>query len=76
MTQNQAHPATVLLSLVFFQMIWGISGALLATPLAAVLKIVLQYFGSTKVLARGMAGHFHQPTGPDFSGMDFSDAKR
>jgi AI-2 transport protein TqsA len=69
----ELHPVTVLLALLFFQMIWGISGALLATPLAAVLKIVLQYFASTKILARGMAGQFHQP-GVGLSQSDCGDA--
>jgi AI-2 transport protein TqsA len=36
------HPVTVLLSLMFFGMIWGIVGMFLATPIAATLRIMLE----------------------------------
>lgn len=35
------HPITVLLALVFWGILWGIAGMLLAAPITAVLKIVL-----------------------------------
>jgi AI-2 transport protein TqsA len=50
------HPVTVLVFLLFFQMIWGIGGAFLATPIAAVLKIVFDHFQATRPLAFLMAG--------------------
>jgi AI-2 transport protein TqsA len=36
------HPVVVLLALMFFGMIWGIMGAFLATPIAAVVRIVCE----------------------------------
>lgn len=50
------HPVTVLLFLIFFQMIWGIGGALMATPIAAVVKIVLEHFPPTQTFALLLAG--------------------
>jgi AI-2 transport protein TqsA len=50
------HPVTVLLALIFFGMIWGIVGAFLATPIAAVLKIVLERVPATRPLAALMEG--------------------
>jgi AI-2 transport protein TqsA len=52
------HPVTVLVFLLFFQMIWGIGGAFLATPIAAVLKIVFDHSQPTRPLALLMAGRF------------------
>jgi len=37
----EMHPVTVLCALVFWGLIWGISGAILAVPLTAAMKIVL-----------------------------------
>ena len=39
----ELHPVTVLIGLIFFGMIWGVTGAFLATPLVAVIKIVLEH---------------------------------
>jgi AI-2 transport protein TqsA len=50
------HPVTVLLALIFFGMIWGIVGAFLATPITAVLKIVLERTPATRPLAALMEG--------------------
>jgi AI-2 transport protein TqsA len=50
------HPVTVLLFLLFFQMIWGIGGAFMSTPIAAVVKILFDHFQSTQRLAGLMAG--------------------
>ena len=50
------HPVTVLLFLLFFQMIWGVGGAFMATPIAAVMKILFEHFASTRPLSRLMAG--------------------
>ena len=50
------HPVTILLFLLFFQMIWGVGGAFMSTPIAAVLKILFDHFESTRPLSGLMAG--------------------
>lgn len=58
-------PVTVLLALVFWGLIWGIVGMLLAAPITAVLRIVLAQFRTTRALAEVLAGRFPgeiQPT--------------
>lgn len=50
------HPVTVLLFLLFFQMIWGVGGAFLSTPIAAVVKILLEQFSATRPVAALLAG--------------------
>jgi AI-2 transport protein TqsA len=50
------HPVTVLLALVFFGMIWGIVGAFVATPIAAVIKIILERIEATRPVAAVLAG--------------------
>ena len=52
------HPIVVLLALVFWGLIWGIPGMLLATPITAVFKLVLERFETTRPVARLLAGHF------------------
>jgi len=60
------HPVTVLLFLLFFQMIWGVGGAFMSTPIAAVIKILFEHFPATRPWARLLAGDLemlagHQP---------------
>ena len=50
------HPIVVLLSLIFFGTIWGIIGMFLAVPITAVVKILLERFGYTRVIAELIAG--------------------
>ncbi|MFH1468592.1 MAG: AI-2E family transporter [Pseudomonadota bacterium] len=50
------HPVTVLLTLIFWGLVWGPVGMLLAAPITAVLKIVLQRFETTRPVAELMAG--------------------
>ena len=50
------HPVTVLLGLIFFGMIWGIVGMILATPIVAVIKIVLERSEVTSPMSRVLAG--------------------
>lgn len=50
------HPVTVLLFLLFFQMIWGVGGAFLSTPIAAVVKILFEQFSATRPVAALLAG--------------------
>jgi AI-2 transport protein TqsA len=47
----ELHPVVVLMSLIFFGTIWGIIGMFLAVPITAVVKIFLQRFGYTRVIA-------------------------
>ena len=60
------HPVAVLLSLIFFGAIWGIVGMFLATPITAVIKMLLERFDYTKPVANLLAGkingHTHQTT--------------
>ncbi len=51
------HPITVLLALMYWGLIWGITGMFLAVPITAVMKIVLDQFDSTKPVANLMAGN-------------------
>jgi len=50
------HPVTILLALIFFGMIWGLIGAFLATPIAAVIRIILERIPITRPLACILAG--------------------
>ena len=50
------HPVTVLLALIFWGTLWGIVGALLATPITAVLNLVLQRIEVTRPIASLLSG--------------------
>lgn len=50
------HPITVIITLVFFGMLWGIAGMFLATPISAVVKILFAKVEVTRPLAELMAG--------------------
>jgi AI-2 transport protein TqsA len=50
------HPVVVLLGLIFFGMIWGIIGMILATPIVAVTRIVLERITLTAPVGRLLAG--------------------
>lgn len=52
------HPAVVLLGLIFFGMIWGFVGMFLATPIVAVLKIILERTDVTAPVGHLLAGRF------------------
>jgi len=58
------HPVVLLMSLIFFGMIWGIVGAFLAVPITAVLKIVLEKVPATRPVAEVLAGRL------DFATVD------
>jgi len=51
------HPVVILMALIFWGMLWGIVGMLLATPMTAVVKIFLSKRESTAPLANLLAGH-------------------
>ena len=50
------HPITVLLSLIFWGMLWGIPGMLLAAPITSVLKILSENLEITAPVARLLSG--------------------
>ncbi len=54
----ELHPVTILLALMLWGALWGIVGMLLATPIMAVLKMLLERMELTRPMAELMAGHF------------------
>lgn len=50
------HPVVILMSLIFWGMIWGIVGMLLAVPITAIIKILLERSELTSAIADVMAG--------------------
>jgi AI-2 transport protein TqsA len=50
------HPVVILMALIFWGMLWGIVGMLLATPITAVIKILLGRVPSARPIAELMAG--------------------
>jgi AI-2 transport protein TqsA len=50
------HPITILLTLIFWGLVWGPVGMLLAAPITAVLRIVLDRFDTTRPVAELLAG--------------------
>lgn len=50
------HPIVVMLSLMAWYAIWGFVGMLLAVPITASLKVILERIGRTAPIARLMAG--------------------
>jgi AI-2 transport protein TqsA len=52
----ELHPVTVLLSLAFWGLLWGIAGMVLAIPIVATLRIVLSQFSTTRPIASLLAG--------------------
>ena len=60
----ELHPVTILVTLVFWGMLWGVPGMFLATPLTAVLCILMNEFQPTRPFAALLAG---QPSTADES---------
>jgi len=56
------HPITVILSLIFWGLLWGIVGMFLATPIMAVLSIVFARFDETQPIAELLAGRLPKVT--------------
>lgn len=50
------HPVAVLIGLIVWGMLWGVVGMLLATPMTAVLKMLLAKFSGSRPLAQLLAG--------------------
>jgi len=58
------HPVTILLALIFWGMVWGLVGALLATPLTAIVRILLDKEDITRPVAELMAGRLPPTASP------------
>jgi len=56
------HPITVLLCLIFWGMVWGIPGMVLAAPITAALKIMCESIEVTKPFALLLAGQIEGRT--------------
>jgi AI-2 transport protein TqsA len=56
------HPVAILMALILWGMLWGVVGMLLATPITAMLKILLERLEATRPVAAALAGRFGQPT--------------
>ena len=54
------HPVTILLSLMFWGLLWGIPGMILATPLCVISKLILENFAQTQWLANLMSGRLQE----------------
>jgi AI-2 transport protein TqsA len=52
------HPITIMMALVFWTMLWGPVGALLAAPMTAVIAILLERFDGSRPIAQLLAGNF------------------
>ncbi len=52
------HPITLMMALVFWTMLWGPVGALLAAPMTAVIAILLERFDGSRPIAQLLAGQF------------------
>lgn len=61
------HPIAILLSLIFWGMLWGILGALMAVPITAVAKILLERFEGSRPIAEVMAGRLDAFRSPEVS---------
>jgi len=57
------HPVTILLSLIFWGMLWGMAGMVLAAPITAVLKIVLDRVDALKPFGDLLAGRLSANAG-------------
>lgn len=54
----ELHPVVILLTLMFWGLIWGVIGMFLATPIMAAVKILLEHFEYTRPAARWLRGDF------------------
>jgi AI-2 transport protein TqsA len=61
---SDLHPVAILLALMFWGMMWGITGMFLATPITAGLKIILDSIEPAKPVADLLAGRWgREPIG-------------
>ena len=54
------HPVVILLGMIFWGMIWGLVGMFLATPIMAVVKILLERIDVTAPMAEMLAGRLDE----------------
>ncbi len=54
------HPIAILIALIFWGMLWGVIGMLLAAPITAVMKILFERLEVTRPLARLLSGRLGQ----------------
>lgn len=52
------HPVTVLMSLMFWALVWGLPGMFLGVPITAVFKIILSRIETTRGFSELLAGRF------------------
>jgi AI-2 transport protein TqsA len=57
------HPVTVLLGLIVWGMLWGVIGMFLATPIMAVMKILLEKFEGARPVAELLGGRIGGASG-------------
>ncbi len=50
------HPVTIVASLIFWTLVWGVPGAFLSVPITASVKIVLSKIKHTRIVAEFLAG--------------------
>lgn len=63
------HPVTILLTLSFWGLLWGIVGMFLAAPITAAIRIVLMQFDTLKPIGNLLAGDFsHREQGAGIKG--------
>ena len=53
------HPVTIILALIFWGILWGITGMLLAAPLTAIIRITFDQFETTKPFSLLLSGQLH-----------------
>jgi AI-2 transport protein TqsA len=64
MGQNlNLSPVTILAALVFWGLLWGVVGMLLAAPLTAILRIILAQFETTRPMSELLAGRLPEGDG-------------
>ena len=51
-------PIVVVASLIFWALVWGVMGALLAVPLTAIIKMILEQHETTQPIARFLGGGY------------------
>ena len=51
-------PIVVVACLIFWALVWGVMGALLAVPLTAIIKMILEQHETTRPIARILGGGF------------------
>ena len=56
------HPVSIILALMVWGMLWGIVGMLLATPLTAIIKILLERLELTAPIGDLLAGRLDRLT--------------